>query len=341
MLVATLSVVHYATFILASRRFPERTLRIVAEPTPGQPCETPMDPSVVSLVTTAPSLDSSATTELVEQVRREVDRSLATAVEVEPDVRLSSDAVQHLAWALRDERIPLRFLVATGQLRSTRTRALTHGGTAALEVAEPTPGLRSNVAKRVFDVLGSIWLIIAFAPLLAVVAILVKTTSRGPVIYRQTRVGRNGEDFEIFKFRSMKEDADSELQALLAAQGTDGTPLFKPEDDPRITPLGRFIRRYSIDELPQLFNALGGSMSLVGPRPQRRAEVALYDSTDYHRLGVRPGLTGLWQVSGRSRLSWEQAVALDVDYAHNWTVWLDIKIIARTIKAVLMGDGAR
>lgn len=158
--------------------------------------------------------------------------------------------------------------------------------------------------------------------------------------YRQERIGRDGEPFHMMKFRSMRQGADAELSAQLADQGTDDTPLFKVEDDPRITRVGHFIRRYSIDELPQLFNVLQGSMSLVGPRPQRAAEVALYDNGADRRLRVRPGMTGLWQVSGRSNLSWEEAIQLDMNYVENWTLMGDLQILFRTVRAVLAKEGA-
>ena len=139
----------------------------------------------------------------------------------------------------------------------------------------------------------------------------------------------------------MAAGSDAQLQSLLEEQHKGGTPLFKVDNDPRITRVGAVLRCYSLDELPQLFNVLSGSMSLVGPRPQRPAEVALYSGYAAHRLGVPPGMTGLWQVSGRSRLTWEEAQQLDVDYAHNWSLWEDLHILARTARAVFEADGAQ
>jgi lipopolysaccharide/colanic/teichoic acid biosynthesis glycosyltransferase len=171
-------------------------------------------------------------------------------------------------------------------------------------------------------------------------ALLVKLTDGGPIFYKQERVGLRGTTFKMLKFRSMQVNADIELNKLLSAQGTAGTPLFKIENDPRITPLGRVLRKYSLDELPQLLNVLGGSMSLVGPRPQREGEVALYDDAAHRRLYVSPGMSGLWQVSGRSNLSWDESIRLDLYYVENWSLMGDIVILFKTFKAVFASTGA-
>ncbi|RYZ60845.1 MAG: sugar transferase, partial [Proteobacteria bacterium] len=207
-------------------------------------------------------------------------------------------------------------------------------------VKEPTYAEAGNWPKLVFDWCGALVLLVMGSPILIAAALAVKLSSPGPVFYRQERIGRDGEPFDMIKFRSMRVGADADLARLLEAQGTAGQPLFKVENDPRITRVGRFIRRYSIDELPQLLNVLRGDMSLVGPRPQRGGEVALYDRTARRRLRVRPGMTGLWQVSGRSNLSWEEAIALDMHYVENWTLVGDLQILVRTVKAVVAKDGA-
>ncbi|HSK33434.1 MAG TPA: sugar transferase, partial [Propionicimonas sp.] len=157
--------------------------------------------------------------------------------------------------------------------------------------------------------------------------------------FRQTRVGLRGENFQCLKFRSMVLDAEARLAELAAANEGSG-PLFKMTQDPRITNVGRFIRRFSLDELPQLWNALRGDMSLVGPRPALPSEVAQYDSDTRRRLDVRPGLTGLWQVSGRSNLSWEDTVRLDLYYVDNWSLIQDVMILFRTAKAIVGSSGA-
>ncbi|MFI5429457.1 sugar transferase [Aeromicrobium sp. UC242_57] len=172
------------------------------------------------------------------------------------------------------------------------------------------------------------------------VAVAVKLTSPGTVFFKHERIGRDGKPFKMIKFRSMRSGSDAQLQSLLDAQGTAGTPLFKITNDPRITRVGGFIRRFSIDELPQLINVVKGDMSLVGPRPQQAEEVELYDDAAHRRLHVRPGMTGLWQVSGRSDLSWEEAIRLDTSYVENWSMTADLLILWRTVRAVLGSDGA-
>lgn len=195
--------------------------------------------------------------------------------------------------------------------------------------------------KRVIDIVCSLLLLVILLPLLTCVAVLVTATSPGPAFYRQERIGRGGRPFHILKFRSMSTDADEQLTHLLTAQGRSEAPLFKVDEDPRVTRVGAFIRRSSIDELPQLINVLQGTMSLVGPRPQRAAEVAMYTAAERERLTGTPGMTGLWQVSGRSRLAWEEAVRLDVHYCRNWSLLMDLKILVCTVPAVLRGDGAQ
>ena len=169
----------------------------------------------------------------------------------------------------------------------------------------------------------------AFTPALIVVSIAIKLNSRGPVFYRAERIGLNNIPFHMWKFRSMVVDADR-LRSQLADQNEGNGVLFKIRDDPRVTRVGAFLRRYSIDEIPQLFNVLFGSMSLVGPRPPLREEVDTYDDPTSRRMLVRPGMTGLWQVSGRSDLSWEQSVRLDLSYVENWSITHDLMIMWRT-----------
>ena len=164
-------------------------------------------------------------------------------------------------------------------------------------------------------------------------------TSKGPVFYKAERIGIDGKPFMMLKFRTMVEDADKELQNLLAANESDGL-LFKIKNDPRVTPVGRILRRFSIDELPQFINVLRQEMSVVGPRPPLRREVEAYDDDVQRRLLVKPGVTGLWQVSGRSDLPWDKAVRLDLSYVDNWSMVGDVLIIAKTIRAVLERRGA-
>ncbi|HRR56889.1 MAG TPA: sugar transferase [Acidobacteriota bacterium] len=209
----------------------------------------------------------------------------------------------------------------------------------------------SQILKRIMDLCGSLVLLVLLAPLMALIALLVKATSKGPVFYLQRRIGQYGQSFSFLKFRSMYTNVDSSVheryideyirQGKNAAFGPDGKAIFKLVEDPRVTPLGRFLRKTSMDELPQLFNVLKGEMSLVGPRPPIPYEILRYDVWHRRRiLEVKPGITGLWQVFGRSRTSFDDMVRLDLQYARNWSLWLDLKLLLLTPIAVFRGDGA-
>jgi exopolysaccharide biosynthesis polyprenyl glycosylphosphotransferase len=193
--------------------------------------------------------------------------------------------------------------------------------------------------KRVLDVIGSVVIILALLPVLLVIAILVKLTSPGPIIYKQQRVGRGGRLFTFYKFRSMYRDADRRLQEVLDKNEKSG-PIFKMKNDPRVTPVGRFLRKYSLDELPQLFNVLKGDMSLVGPRPPLPREVEQYNDRALQRLSVLPGITCLWQICGRSDTTFEEWLELDALYVENMSFWLDLKILMKTPLSVIRGQGA-
>ncbi len=195
------------------------------------------------------------------------------------------------------------------------------------------------VLKRVLDIVGASILLILAAPLMLIIAIAIRIDSSGPMIVRQRRVGRQGKPFDFYKFRSMIVDAEERLPELMAHNETEG-PLFKIKDDPRVTRVGRAIRRFSLDEVPQFYNVLRGDMSLVGPRPALPREVERYQDWHLRRLSVPPGITGLWQVSGRSDLPFDEMALLDIWYVENWSLGLEITIILRTIPAVLFGYGA-
>ncbi len=210
----------------------------------------------------------------------------------------------------------------------------------------PLLGLRrtpsSEVAlagKRALDILGSGVGILLASPLMLMTALIIKVSSPGPVLFRQTRAGRSGRKFKMFKFRSMVVDAEAQKTKLMHLNEMSG-PVFKISRDPRITKIGAFIRRTSIDELPQMFNIFMGDMSLVGPRPPLPSEVEEYKPWQRRRLSVKPGLTGLWQVSGRNNVDFEEWMALDLRYIDDWSLWLDVKIILRTVPAVLFKTGA-
>ena len=213
------------------------------------------------------------------------------------------------------------------------------GGVPLVGVREVGFGQKVRTIKRLVDIAGAALGLTLGAPLLGLAALAIRLDSPGPVIFRQTRVGANGRPFEIYKFRSMYQGAEQELEELRDRSEVDG-PIFKMRDDPRVTPVGRFLRRTSLDELPQLWNVLIGDMSLVGPRPPLPSEVSEYMEWHKKRLEVRPGLTGLWQVSGRSLLSFDEQCLLDIYYIENWSLWLDFQILLRTIPEVLFGNGA-
>jgi exopolysaccharide biosynthesis polyprenyl glycosylphosphotransferase len=196
----------------------------------------------------------------------------------------------------------------------------------------------AQLAKRAIDVVGASMGLLALLPVFAGCALAVKLTSSGPVFFRQTRVGKNGEPFTCLKFRTMKVGAHKQQELLRSASVQDG-PAFKIPDDPRITPIGRLLRKFSLDELPQLLNVLLGDMSIVGPRPPIPSEVAQYTWWQRRRISVKPGLTCLWQVWGRNRVSFKRWVEMDLYYIDNWSLWMDLKLIAHTFRAVLSGTG--
>ena len=251
---------------------------------------------------------------------------------------LQGDALRRLSWAL--DRVGAQLIVAPDlvEVHAPRLTLRPTGELSLLELEVGTP--RSRVlAKAVLDRVLGVGLLVALAPVLLGAALLVRLTSAGPAFYRQTRIGVDGEEFTLFKLRSMYVDADERRRALL--ERSEGNEvLFKMKDDPRVTPVGRVLRRFSIDELPQLLNVVRGDMSLVGPRPPLGEEVAAYADAVYRRLRVKPGLTGLWQVSGRSDLSWEESVRLDLRYVDNWSLAMDLLILWKTFRAVLGASGA-
>ncbi len=213
------------------------------------------------------------------------------------------------------------------------------GGVPLIGVREIGFGRGALLIKRGVDVVGAVIGLVLGAPLLMLIALAIRLDSPGPIVFRQTRVGAGGKLFEMHKFRSMHEGAEEEIEQLRDLNEADG-PLFKIRDDPRLTRMGRFLRHTSLDELPQLWNVLFGEMSLVGPRPPLPAEVSRYMEWHKKRLEVRPGMTGLSQVSGRSMLSFDEMVLLDVYYIEHWSLWLDFKIMLRTTPQVMFGNGA-
>lgn len=263
------------------------------------------------------------------------------AVALAGSEELPPEAVRRIGWRLESTGVDLMVAPAITEVAGTRIHTRPVGGLPLMYVDSPSYEGGKKTAKAVLDFTLAWLAIIVSAPLMIATAIGVKLTSPGPVLFRQQRIGLNGKAFDVYKFRSMRIGADAELAELLKQQGTDDKPLFKVDNDPRITRFGAFIRKYSLDELPQFFNVVKGEMSIVGPRPQRAEEVALYDNAAGRRLLVKPGITGLWQVSGRSDLSWEDTVRLDLYYAENWSLLDDFVILLWTVKTVMQSKGAR
>lgn len=260
---------------------------------------------------------------------------IAGSDEVDPGV------LRRLGWALADRDANLVVAPQLTDVAGPRIHSRPAAGLPLVYVDYPALEGYRRFVKRAFDLTASAVLLILASPLFLAVAIAIRLEGPGPILYHQLRVGRGGRQFRMLKFRSMVPGADEQLDKLLDEQNARSSPLHKVIDDPRVTRVGRFLRRHSLDEFPQLINVFVGTMSLVGPRPQREAEVALYDDAAERRLLVKPGMSGLWQVSGRSRLSWEDALRLDLYYVENWSFTQDLQILFRTIRAVLApGDTA-
>jgi exopolysaccharide biosynthesis polyprenyl glycosylphosphotransferase len=264
----------------------------------------------------------------------------ADTVAVTATEHLGVHGIRKLTWDL--ESLDIDLLVSPGVLDVAGPRLSMRpvAGFPLIHVEKPQYHGAQRFQKRAFDFCFALAAIIGTSPLLILTAIAVKLTSRGPVFYAADRIGLDGKPFKMLKFRSMVDGADRQLPALMLQNEVSGGVLFKIREDPRVTPVGRFIRMMSIDELPQFFNVLTGDMSVVGPRPPLPREVETYDGDVRRRLLVKPGITGLWQVSGRSDLSWENSVRLDLSYVENWSMVGDLIIIGKTLKAVLSRNGA-
>ncbi|GAA1745132.1 sugar transferase [Rothia terrae] len=251
---------------------------------------------------------------------------------------LTPQELRRLGWELAAWHISLILAPATTDIAGPRIKTQPLNGVPLIHVSTPRLEGFPAFLKRTLDIVASGLGLIVLSPLLVVVALMVKKDG-GPIFFFQERVGYRGRPFHMIKFRSMVTNAE-ELKKELMSQNEGNGILFKMADDPRITKIGKFIRKYSIDELPQLWNVFVGDMSLVGPRPPLPSEVAQYEEDAYRRLLVKPGITGLWQVSGRSNLSWEESIRLDLYYVDNWSVIGDFVILFRTVRAVFAKDGA-
>jgi exopolysaccharide biosynthesis polyprenyl glycosylphosphotransferase len=264
----------------------------------------------------------------------------ANTVAVTGTEHFGVDGIRKLLWQLEANDVDL--VVSPGVIDVAGQRLIMRpvSGYPLIHVEKPQYQGAKRFQKRAFDFCFAVAALIAASPILLCAALAIKLTSRGPVFYASERIGLDGEPFTLLKLRTMVADADAKLPELSDQNDSPGGVLFKMRNDPRVTRIGKTLRRYSIDELPQFINVLKQEMSVVGPRPPLPREVDTYDCDIRRRLLVRPGITGLWQVSGRSDLSWEESVRLDLSYVENWSTVADLVIILRTVHAVLLRRGA-
>lgn len=281
------------------------------------------------------ALESNDFTKMIEMV----DATQADTLIVTSADAFSPIVLRELGWQLEQRAVEFVVAPALTDIAGPRIHTRPVAGLPLIHVEYPEFTGSKYFIKRLTDIFLSSILILVLSPVLLAVSLAVKLDSHGPLIFKQERIGQNGQPFRMLKFRSMVVDAELKLAALLERSEGNGV-LFKMKDDPRVTKVGSFIRRYSLDELPQLFNVLMGDMSLVGPRPPLHAEVDTYEGWVHRRLLVKPGITGLWQVSGRSNLSWDDSIRLDLYYVENWSLLGDLIILYRTIKAVVASEGA-
>jgi exopolysaccharide biosynthesis polyprenyl glycosylphosphotransferase len=283
-------------------------------------------------VRTATGTDARSVLRAVDELRADV-----VAVASHPD--LSGHALRRLAWALDERGVDLVVSPGIVEVAGPRLSIRPVAGLSLLHLERPSTRSGRMLVKAALDRLLGLSLVVVLAPLFAAVAVAIRRSSPGPVLFRQIRIGVDGKPFEMLKFRSMVVDAEDRLGELEARNEGNGV-LFKIRQDPRVTRIGAWLRRYSLDELPQLWNVVRGDMSLVGPRPPLPLEVIGYSDDATRRLRVKPGVTGLWQVSGRSDLSWEESLRLDLRYVDNWSFALDAAILWRTWRAVVSRNGA-
>jgi exopolysaccharide biosynthesis polyprenyl glycosylphosphotransferase len=268
-----------------------------------------------------------------------VDETRAHVVAVVSHPDLSGLVLRRLSWALEERGVELVVSPGIVEVAGPRLSIRPVAGLSLLHLERPSSRGGRMLLKEVLDRTAGTVLLLFAAPVLLLIALLIKLDDPGPAFFRQQRIGVGGREFTMWKFRSMVVDAESRLE-LLRHLNEGNEIQFKLRTDPRVTRVGAVLRRFSLDELPQLFNVVLGDMSLVGPRPQVQAEVDAYSEDAIRRLRVRPGMTGLWQVSGRSDLSWEESLRLDLRYVDNWSIALDLSILWRTVRAVFSGAGA-
>ena len=277
----------------------------------------------------------------IDAVNAALEITGADTVVITSSDELTNTKVRRISWDLEPDNKHLVVAPSIIDVGGPRIHTRPVAGLPLIHVETPRFEGGKLVAKRAFDLVIASIVVAVLSPVLVLVALSVKLTSSGPILFKQERIGLNGTPFKMLKFRSMVQDAEARLELLQNAQRVEGNAvLFKMKDDPRVTRVGRVLRRFSLDELPQLFNVLGGSMSLVGPRPSLERELSLYEEHAHRRFLVKPGITGPWQVGGRSNLTWEESVRLDLYYVENWSMTSDLVILWRTLSAVLARDGA-
>lgn len=324
-------------------RFLARTV-VVGQPIPAAALAQKLDDDAfagfeVVRIIGLPSDDPGQLAPWLDEIDDALERRDASVVAIDPGDTAPHDAVRQLAWRLEGRGIDLLISPGVLDVAGPRLSVRPAAGLPLLHLDEAALSRPQRFAKRCLDLAGSTIAIVLLSPVMLVCAIAVKVSSPGPVIFRQPRIGRAGRTFTMFKFRSMRQGADDQRKDLRAEHGQDA-PMFKLQDDPRVTKAGRVLRRWSLDELPQLFNVLGGSMSLVGPRPHPLDDVERYHQEAFRRLALKPGMTGLWQVEGRSDLEWADALQLDLYYVERWSLAADIVLLGRTLGVVLRGSGA-
>ncbi len=276
----------------------------------------------------------------VNAVERAIAATSADTVAITSTDDLPPAKVKQISWSLEAGRQHLVLAPSILDVAGPRIHTRPVSGLPLIHVETPTFSRGQRFVKRMMDLVLSLVGVVIISPALLVLALLVKLSSPGTVLFRQVRIGRRGHEFEMLKFRSMVVGAEQMLDELRSVQDAGNEVLFKMTNDPRVTGVGRFMRRFSLDELPQLFNVLAGSMSLVGPRPPLPSEVAQYADHVHRRFLMKPGITGAWQVGGRSTLSWEDSVRLDLAYVENWTVLGDCAILLKTVRAALAPGGS-
>jgi exopolysaccharide biosynthesis polyprenyl glycosylphosphotransferase len=273
-----------------------------------------------------------------ESLHTAIRATRATTVAICP--QMDGETLRRVLWTLEGSDVDVLVSSALTDVTGPRISIRPVAGLPLLHIEEPELTGARRAVKGLFDRSVALTILLLCSPLFVALALAVRLTSRGPAIFRQTRVGQGGRHFTMFKFRSMYVDAEDRKKELEALNERSEGLLFKMRDDPRITRVGRFLRKWSLDELPQLLNIANGTMSLVGPRPPLPSEVAQYEDEVHRRLMVKPGLTGLWQISGRSDLEWDESVRLDLRYVQNWSLPMDFYILWRTVFAVLRREGA-